>query len=248
MITPEELCTRLACSPEQLAEYDAQGLPSTGNGKRRRYEPSIVREWLILQGYAESQAPSEPITLRTIPDVAKFFNVSSKTVDKWLKQGMPGRPGPRGKQDGYFLVHKMRAWIQAREKRLGFTNDATSEREKLTRVNRKLREIVYAEKLGAVLPVETVGVAFLRAINEAKTQLEQMPAAILKILPAGLDQPTRRRVRERIERLIEGACSTLAKGALNQAEDEDQPYIEPSTEAPARKPRGSSDKKKRKDS
>jgi phage terminase Nu1 subunit (DNA packaging protein) len=215
-MTDAELCHKLCLTVEQLAELRRRGLPHRGSGSRRKYEPALVREWLIAEGIADTtHAPVEPFTLRTIGEVAKYFCVSEKTVGVWLREGMPGRPGPRGKQDGFFAVHEMREWLTKRQQTQANSLGGTSERDRLVAVKRQREELKLGTESGNLLPVETVGKTFLRANHEARTQLEQLPASIVKLLPHTLDRETRDRVRKKVKQAIDHVARTLADALEN---------------------------------
>lgn len=226
-----DLCAKLRITRQQLDELLRRGLPCRGKGNQRTFEPALVREWLIAQGIADTtHAPRDPFLFRTVGQVANHFCVSVKTVTQWLQQGMPGRPGPRGKQDGYFPLHEIRQWLAKRQEQAANSLGGTSERDRLTKVKRQREELKLGTEAGNLLPVETVGKAFLRAIHETRAQLDQLPAQIVKALPASTTREERDRVRRIIRAKLDHAYGTLADALQRQADDEDQlpPPEEPS--------------------
>jgi phage terminase Nu1 subunit (DNA packaging protein) len=230
-MTSDQLRAKLRITPEQLAELLRRGLPARGKGSRRKFEPALVREWLIANGLADTtHAPRDPFLFRTVGQVANHFCVSVKTVTQWLQQGMPGRPGPRGKQDGYFPLHEIREWLAKRQAQGANSPGGTSERDRLVKVKRQREELKLGTEAGNLLPVETVGKAFLRAIHETRAQLDQLPAAIVKTLPASVNRDERDRIRRKIRAALDHAYGTLADALERQAEDQDQlpPPEEPS--------------------
>lgn len=224
-MTADELCQKLSITAEQLNQLLKLGLPHIGRGRTLRFEPQLVKDWIVSNGYWEPvpEHKPEPITLRTIGQVSQFFGVSEKTVQQWMREDppMPGRPGGRGKQEGFFPVHEIRDWIKAREARLANVVNGVSERDKLVATKRRLAELELRERRGELLPAATVGQAFLRAIHQAKTQLDQLPAQLVKLLPRGTDKETQRAVRTKIERTLNSVYQTLADAIEAQANEEE---------------------------
>ncbi len=226
-----DLCAKLKMTRQQLDELLRRGLPCRGKGSKRTFDAAIVREWLIANGLGDTtHAPRDPFLFRTMGQVANHFCVSVKTVTQWLQQGMPGRPGPRGKQDGYFPLHEIKAWLTARQAQGANSPGGTSERDRLTKVKRQREELKLGTEAGNLLPVETVGKAFLRAIHETRAQLDQLPAAIVKTLPASVTREERDRVRRKIRQALDHAYGTLADALERQADDEDQPPTQGETD------------------
>jgi DNA-binding transcriptional MerR regulator len=221
-----ELCNTLNINHEQLQELLRLGVPRVGRGKTLKFVPELVADWIKQNGYWEPapNAAPEPFTLRTIGQVAQFFGVSVVTVHQWLKESppMPGQPGGRGKQEGFFPIHQIREWLQAREQRLANTVNGISERDRLVATRRRLAELELREKRGELLPAAIVGQAFLRAVHQTKTQLDQLPTQLIKLLPRGTDKETQKQFRTKIERTLAGVYQTLADSIAAQAREDQQ--------------------------
>jgi len=71
-----------------LARWIRKGLPFTKYKNRRRFDPALVRQWLLQNTPAELQT-----VVATQDEVAALEGVHVRTVAHWLAQGCPGRPG-----------------------------------------------------------------------------------------------------------------------------------------------------------
>lgn len=238
----DELCRKLSIDQATLAALLADGLPHAGSKRQPTFDASLVREWLLGRGLAavDPHVPAEPFLLRTVQEVARFFGVSTKTVREWLSDSppMPGRCGPRGKQDGYFPIHEIRDWLKAREARQEQGNAPSVERDRLLRAKRQLAEFTLRVKRGELLPADEVRGTLLRVMHEMRAQLDQLPGAVLRTLPDGLDRAVRDRVRERIGRSLASCYAGLHAAIEGAADDEDdQPppvAVAPAIDPPAR--------------
>jgi phage terminase Nu1 subunit (DNA packaging protein) len=214
-MTIDELRDKLQIDRKRLDELVRLGMPARGKGASRTFDSREVADWLVANGYA-SPPPPRSRMLRTMGQVASHFGVSERAVALWLQQGMPGKPGPRGKQDGYFPIEEISSWLAARK----LNGAGSAERERLIKIKRKREELKLGEESGSLLPVETVGRAFLRAIHEARAQLDQLPAAIIKLLPREITGETRDRIRRKIRHSLDHAYGTLADALDRQAAGE----------------------------
>lgn len=222
-MTGKELCGKLSIDAKQLAAWVKEGLPWTGSNRRRSFDPEAVRAWLVTAGKAEPLAPPKPTIVRTVGEVAREFEVTPKTVFEWLRKGMPGTPGPRGRQEGTFPLEEIRSWL-GRQPAGTIAAGEESEQQKLARARRQLLELELSEKRGTLVEAEQFARALVRHIHEVKTQFDQLPATILKLLPASVPADVRARIRKRIKRLLAQNYATLELSLRAESEsDLDQP-------------------------
>src|ERR1700676_909876 len=90
-----ELIASLDVSTQDLSAWIKRGLPCTGRGRRRVFDPSVVAHWLVEHGVATEQPTKQPTWIvATLREVAEAFGVAPSTVRaEWRSAGMPGRAG-----------------------------------------------------------------------------------------------------------------------------------------------------------
>src|SRR4051812_10150663 len=82
-LTATELCASLHVDVAELAKWLEQGLPSTGRGRRQRFDAAAVAAWLTERGLAK-----KPRIVARQKDVGEHFAVSARTVQNWQGKGM----------------------------------------------------------------------------------------------------------------------------------------------------------------
>lgn len=221
-MTAPELCSRLGINNDTLTAWISEGLPFSGSKRRPRFDPEVVTFWLLTNGKArrDTQAVEQSV-LRTVVDVAKHYSVSEKTVRQWLARGMPGEPGPRGRQEGFFSLVEMDDWLERQRVQHTLPRDESHaiEQAKLARTRRQILELELAEKTAKLVDADDVARRWVRFSNEAKAQLEQLPAIVVKLLPDKLPAGARQQVRARIKRQLARVYATLELTLVKQAEE-----------------------------
>lgn len=230
-LTGAELCTRLQIDAKQLTAWLRQGLPSTGRGKKRRFDAAAVRDWLVAKGKAEplgddrSDAPSgeQPIA-HTWAQVAEYFSVNQRTVGTWIQQGMPGKSGRRGTREGFFPLFDIEAWREGRKPDHLIPGDETKSQAqaRLARARAELLELEVKRQHGQLIDAEEAARRWLRLLSEAKSQLMQLPTQVARALPDGIDAKTRRRARTLTKRSVDRALDVLALLLEQEAESADE--------------------------
>lgn len=250
-MTGKQLIAALGITRAQLNAWIDEGLPWTGNTARRQFDADQVAAWLVAQGYAEPAEPAAPAVgssqqaagggrqagqttqpaeisqqpiARTRNEVAQHFGVADRTVAVWITQGMPGIVGTPGRRDGYFPLDEIALW---RAERLPLASaplddPRVAEEARLKRARASIVELDLAEKQGRLIDAGIAMREWIRAVAEAKTQADQLPAWLAKKLPESVDRDTRRELRKALKRRLTELYRTLQMGLLAQAEQLEQ--------------------------
>lgn len=236
-LTGHELCARLEIDAKQLAAWSREGLPSSGRGKRKRFDPVAVRQWLLANNKAEPEPPTSTTTTppaappreqpiaTTIAQVAEYFEVSTRSVHTWINEGMPGKAGRPGTQEGQFPLFDIEDWRQGRKAPRVTTNEETKHQAqaRLFTTRAEILELELHKARGNLADVAEVTRRWLRFTHEAKSQLLQLPAAIVKALPDDLPPKIRKRTRAAVRKQIDRVCETLELFLRTEAEEADNP-------------------------
>lgn len=220
-----ELCTRLQIDAKQLTSWVREGLPFGKRGRKRVFDPAAVREWLIQTGKAEPvpepRYPNDQPIAHTIPQVAEHFNVSERTVARWINDGMPGRPGRPGTQEGWFPLDDIAAWKDGRSAARLVTGDETKNQAqaRVASARAAMLELELAEKQGRLIDAEEVARRWVRLTHEARAQLAQLPTRIAKSLPNDVDPATRKKARVATKRAVDRVLTVLAVFLESEAVD-----------------------------
>jgi len=224
-LTGQELCDKLGIEAKQLSAWLRKGLPSTGRGKQRRFDPLAVRAWLIENKLAEEQsvpagAPREQPVATTWAQVAEYFRVAERTIATWIKQGMPGKSGRPGTREGHFPLHDIDDWREGRKPDAVRTGDETKTQAqaRLAAAKAALAELDLAKRHGELVDAQEVNRRWLRFQTEANAQLKQLPTLVAKQLPEGLDRKLRKKARAVVQRLIDQVATTLSLFLAEEAE------------------------------
>ena len=149
--------------------------------------------------------------VKTAGEVAKLLGVSRRTVAFWIHQGAPP------KRNGRYDVDAIEAWrgvvpVKAPSNasvpddpapvdQVSPANIAIQRQEWALRKERavaKQQELELAKLEGTLIEAEVPAREYAAHITTARTLLEQLPDAILGLLPS-ITGPTRKSVRKRIE-------------------------------------------------
>ncbi len=213
-LTGPQLCDKLGIDAKQLAAWVRRGIPSIGRGKARTFDPAQVRAWLIANKLAEAPAaevpPEQPIA-HTVAQVAEYFQVSERAVHTWIKQGMPGKAGRPGTQEGAFPLSEIEAWREGRKNPHVVTGEETKSQAqaRLNTMRADMLELELRAKRGELVDANEVARRWVRLSTEARAVLAQLPALLAKQLPVELDAKVRRKARQIATRLIEQCAEAL---------------------------------------
>ena len=136
---------------------------------------SEIRELEELEG----SAPPDGI-VRTAREVAKFFHVSARTVDYWIRDGLPRT------EQGYFNLDIVRIWRMDRDRKKEKTKDPNDPEVRFRSARARLAEIELAKRMGDLLPREEVESEWLNIIITLKKSLLGLPKRLAPQL-VGLD-------------------------------------------------------------
>jgi phage terminase Nu1 subunit (DNA packaging protein) len=230
-LTGPQLCEKLGIDAKQLAAWVRLGIPASGRGKLRTFDPLLVRDWLLEKKLAEQPPPpdlpptDQPIA-HTIAQVAEYFQVSERAVHTWIKQGMPGKAGRPGTQEGAFPLFEIEAWREGRKTpRLSTSEETKSQAQaRLSTIKADMLELDLREKRGELIDANEIARRWARVTTEARAILAQLPALVAKQLPAELDAKVRKKARQVASRLVEQCAEALESflsAEADAAESED---------------------------
>ncbi len=203
-LTDQGLCASLQIDAKQLMQWLREGLPCVGRGKRRRFDAAAVRDWLLANGKAEpapndvtSPAPRDQPVANTIGQVAQYFGVTERAVRYWINEGMPGKAGRPGTKEGQFPLFDIEDWRAGRRMRHVSTDEDTKHQAqaRLLGIRAELLAHDLQQSLENLVDVDQVTRLWLRFMQEAKSQLLYLPAAIAKALPNELGPKVRKQAR-----------------------------------------------------
>ncbi len=228
-LTGPQLCDKLGIDAKQLAAWVRIGIPSSGRGRARTFDPVRVRDWLLEKKLAEAPAarlPTDQPIAHTVPQVAEFFEVSERTVHTWIKQGMPGKAGRPGTQEGAFPLFEIEAWREGRKSpHIGTSEETKSQAQaRLSTIKADMLELDLREKRAELIDANEVSRRWMRVSTEARAVLAQLPALIAKQLPPELDSKVRKKARHVASRLVDQCAEALEsflRAEADAAESED---------------------------
>jgi transposase len=126
-----------------------------------------LRDLRAFEGNADLSAGQ----VGSIEEIAKAFNVSLRTVQRWISQGMP-----QG-DDGEFDLLEIQSWRYSRESTL---TDKDREWETAYRKYKALlAEIEYRKRIGELLPRQEVEENMSRAFLKIRMQFQALPRRIV---------------------------------------------------------------------
>jgi len=226
-LTAKELSAKLGIDARQLGRFVKDGLPHTGRGRKRRFDPGAVAAWLQQTGRAQpAPLPSQIATTKA--EAAVLCGVSLRVMGDWLcDPTFPGKAGSPGRQDGYFPIAEIRAWRSATRGGDHRSDAAATEQIAAARLRRLVLEaerdhFELERDIGNILDFEETARLQERSIATAQTQLDQIVERALARLPGKTPRRIRRIVRQSIQEGIRAACDALAEaiaGDRDEAED-----------------------------
>jgi hypothetical protein len=229
MLSSADLRQKLSLSRREFDKLVAEGLPHEKQGRALRFEPQAVADWLRANKKVKpagdvAPVPSPPTEqiVRTRHEVATHFGVSLRTVAEWLTDpSFPGRAGNRGRRDGEFPLLAIKAWWDAKRGTTVAPDASQSAKDRLNEVRARRAEIELEQLLGTLIEVEEVERFISRTIATAKAVLDQLSDQVLACLPPAVDVEARRKVRERVVKVLDDTYATLAE--LAEADQDNEP-------------------------
>lgn len=149
---------------------------------------------------------------RTLPDVAKAFEVSTNTVNQsWRQASMPGTTNN-------YIAADVLIWLLDRDianrVATGTQGDSLTQRKREIEVRRMELDLLQAERAeqndtGKVVSVEESRRELIALILTAKNILEDLPRSVAPIVPAASAEA----VQQELTRGINGCLTFMAEGA-----------------------------------
>jgi hypothetical protein len=147
--------------------------------------------------------------VKTLGDVAAFFDVALQTVKQWRvgADGMPGKPGA-------FDLAEITRWRIEREKKNNRNAPEGSRKEQLEEaklaIDVQKRKLQYDRLAGTLVDVDAVARLLERAIHEHNAQADQLHDRIEVLLPESLTTDERERVIRGINKAVDDLRNHLA--------------------------------------
>jgi len=194
-MTLKQLAAQLGVSTKTIRSWVDRGLPHGRRGRAYDFDPQRVAEWLVEAGLAKTRR-----VVRTRGEVARFFEVSERTIGYWQSRGMPGGPGD-------YDLDEIVSW---REREGLGRSDEDSVRALGQRIDNEMKQLKLGQLRGELIAVEPIVRLFTRHIHEAKAIFEQIPERVLSALPAQTPAKTRRRIRQQCRKIIDDSLRSLS--------------------------------------
>lgn len=233
MLTRAELCRELSIDEKVLAQLERQGLPSRLVNRRRQFDPDQVCQWMIDRGYADDPdapppppppppAPPPPVAqqnvVKTLGQVARHFDVSTRMVGFWKAEGMPAGAAGKGPYD----LDAIELWKQGRDAR-NSPSGGDPERAKLQTERLELQlqreRIDLGERTGQVLDRRATLALVLEYHSEVRAVLEELRSILPAELPDDVSPQVKANVHRRVTERLDMSFATLAELARNLAGD-----------------------------
>lgn len=179
--------------------------------------PNEIKELSTFEGPGEE---SQWI-LNTQLDVAKFFKVRRRTVERWVAESMPTR------EDGRYDIRAIYLWRETREKQKKLPFDKKINWEDIKEeYQAKIKKLEYEKLVGDVIPKEEVERERVARIIAVKRKLLSLPRALALQL-VGLDpREIEVRLNERIGEIIDafaGNAEIKTKGPTKKTVKKSKP-------------------------
>lgn len=228
---------QLDISQPVLTRLIRDGLPYTLNGRVKQFDEQAVARWLVDTGRATVDEPAERISSVAVTraECGRHFGVSVRAVAEWLlEDDFPGRAGRPGRQNGYFPLDEIEAWLRDRDA----TRDGGPEsavlpsqlRSKLLAVKIRREERRDSIEAGDLAPlsitIELVG----RTIHIAKRLLETIPDEAAKMLPSTMPSDTKIAIIQQWRRRVYEVEDAIAEAILGDVDDCSDPENPPQNE------------------
>jgi DNA-binding transcriptional MerR regulator len=156
-----------------------------------------------------------PGQFRTIDELARALNVSVRTVDRWVRDGLARNAA------GLYALADVQAWRRARERRAETDVAEAARGDRIARVDAyrqaktRLAEIELEERRGALISraeVERDEIRRIQAVTQGLENLRRTLPARLEGRPAREIESILATAFDRLRMSFAGPASALAKG------------------------------------
>ena len=141
----------------------------------------------------EGKTDLSATSVTSLEQVSAAFDVSLRTVQRWVAQGMPR------KENGEYSLLEIQAWRLART---DSDEPGAGWEQKYRKFKALLAEIEYKKRIGELLPKDEVEAGMIYQITTVKMQFLSLPQRLAPQLE-GLDVASRYAlIKDRIEEII----------------------------------------------
>lgn len=128
---------------------------------------------------ASAPAMSAAKELMTGPQLAVALDVHEDTIRKWAQDGMPVARRGKGRRASWYDVDEVQAWKRTRE-RASAVAAVAAEKVQNLRVERELKQIEKAKRLGQLVPVEEVERRWAGIVAAVRERILSLPGTALQ--------------------------------------------------------------------
>lgn len=150
-------------------------------------------------------------TVKTEPEVARFFAVTVRTVQNWKRDGMPVEPGET------YNLEKIAAWREENiSKKTAHDAAGTDWQQEFHKIKTLRAQLEYQRELGELVPIAEVNARMIEKIQTVKKALLALPARLAPQLVGLPVLESERIIKARIEEIV----NDFAKGGDGMIEPE----------------------------
>lgn len=176
--------------------------------KLKAGKTATTAELKLIEEYDESQreaeeserSPSSKVPLFTRPQIAKLFNVNPKTVNEWVKVGMP--KSAYGRYDIFLIME----WWQENINKDPENAETADARGRYWNAKADEAEIKVAEIRGNLIDKSTVVSEWGKRAGELKQSLMALPMSLPPVLEGKDIKTMRDLIRAEVVKMLEGYC------------------------------------------
>lgn len=149
-------------------------------------------------------------------DMAEILDVSTVTLREWTRQGCPVKEaGSKGKAAKYASADVIK-WREEQAAGSAYDDDKTKitadeANRRKTLAEARLAELKLAEARGALIDIETVGLAIDSVLGKCRVRLLAMPGALAQALS---NEPDPAVIRDKVFNEVSEALNELSGGDL----------------------------------
>lgn len=155
-----------------------------------------------------------PWLVKTLDQVAAFFDRERETLKDWRRKGMPGTTGA-------YDLKEILAWKDANIGASGRPEETDQSRAEADRrrawADARRAEVELSKALDQVIEVDDAVREYQRAASTARALFEQFPDRLLQFLPPSATGPDKRHFRDQADRAVQDVIAAMHVSLLNRA-------------------------------